>query len=269
MTGAELFASNEFERAHIESSMVNRKPTAKSNRPSESLAANDTEDSIKEDEVKPDVSGTEAKMNSAKSSKKSVENPQADDCKTEVKPESMETVEKLIDTTGRTSRKRTLSQMTGGEVVEIASKSKKSCKKLKLSDAYATWKKSLAKTPSQESKKEEVEMVTPPQEDKVSGMAEVQTEEVAQTTEADKPDQPVDEALPEEVPADVAEGDKIPQTDAVEQVTSKVKDLSLKKTAEEEPSISHSELVNNLPADSQPKEESKTVVDRGTDEADN
>ena len=157
--------------------MVNRKPTAKSNRPSDSLAANDTEDSIKEDEVKVDVSGAEAKIDLAKSSKKSVENPQVDDCKTEVKRESMETEEKLIDTTGRTSRKRTLSQMTGGEVVEIASKSKKSSKKLKLSDAYATWKKSLAKTPSQESKKEEVTMSTPPQEDKaeskVSDKAEV------------------------------------------------------------------------------------------------
>ena len=162
LTGVDLFASNEFERAQIESSMVNRKPTAKSNRPSDSLAANDTEDSIKEDEVKVDVPAAEAKMDSAKSSKKSVENPQADESKTEVKPEPMETNEKLIDTTGMTSKKRTLSQMTGGEIVDVTSKSKKSCKKLKLSEAYATWKKSLAKTPSQESKKEEVEVITPP-----------------------------------------------------------------------------------------------------------
>ena len=128
--------------------------------------------------------------------------------------------------------------MTGGAVVEIASKSKKSSKKLKLSDAYATWKKSLAKTPSQESKKEEVTMSTPPQENKaeskISDKAEVQTEEVKPTTEANKPDQPVAEALPEEMPVPVAEVAEILPTDAVEQVTSKVKDLSLKKTAEEE-----------------------------------
>ena len=117
--------------------MANKKSTAKSNRPSDSLAANDTEDSVKED-----GSGAEANRESVKVSKKSVGATQTEDDKTE---------EKLIDTS-RSSRKRPLSQMTGGEIVEVSSK--KQSKKLKLSDAYATWKKSLAKTSSQDFKTE-------------------------------------------------------------------------------------------------------------------
>ena len=71
------------------------------------------------------------------------------------------------------------------------------------------------------------------------------------------------------LPAPAQEVAEILPFDAVEQVTSKVKDLSLKKTAEEEPSITHSELVNNLPADSQPKStsESQTVNQVGKEDS--
>ena len=105
-------------------------------------------------------------------------------------------------------------------------------------------------------------------------------EKIEPVEAADKPDQPAsgpqpdttrppapDQAAPPaptEDPSD--EVLEAAPADPVEQVASKVKALSLKKTDEEEPSISHSELVNNLPADSKPKDAETAASEKVPDE---
>ena len=77
-SAADLLASNEFEQAQLENSIANIKPMAKSSRPSDSLAANDTEDSVKSPVDMQDCSGGETKSDSAKTSKNAADKPVAE-----------------------------------------------------------------------------------------------------------------------------------------------------------------------------------------------